>query len=343
MAKVFLTGASGFIGSHIAELFVQNNIPLRCLVRKTSDITFLKQLRVEIVNGDILNQEDLQTALDGVDFVIHTAGKSSDWGDYVDYYQQNVVGTMNVLKACQIHHINNVIITGSISSYGEENNSTIKDENSPTDSHYNYFLDRIFPSSMNYYRDTKAELTQKACAFARENNMNLIVLEPAWVYGEREFSSGFYEYIKAVQKGMRFAPGSKDNLFHVLYAPDLAEAYFLAYMKRISGTHRIIIGNPQAEKLYDIYLLFCKSAHLPSPRLIPKLFVYPIGFIMELFASIFRFKNPPLLSRSRVNMMYDHIAFSTEKSRTMLGFEAKTSLTEGIKKTVRWYQQKGFL
>jgi len=343
MNKVLLTGAGGLIGSHIAELFSRNNIPLKCLVRKTSHISFLKQLNVEIVYGDILQKDSLQRALTDVSFVIHTAGKSSDWGSYQDFYKNNVTGTMNLLKICNALHINDIIITGSISSYGEENCPEPKNEESPLNSHYPYLFDKQFPSSMNYYRDTKALLTQQACEFAREKCMNLTVLEPVWVYGEREFHSGFFEYVKAVERGMKFAPGSRKNCFPVIYAPDLAEAYLIAYQKRLSGINRFIIGNPITPKMNDIYSLFCQFADLNSPKLIPKCLIYPLAFGMELIASIFSSRKSPLLTRSRVNMMYDHIDFSVAKAREILGFEAKTSLQEGISKTVKWYQENGYL
>ncbi|HNX01186.1 MAG TPA: NAD-dependent epimerase/dehydratase family protein, partial [Candidatus Cloacimonadota bacterium] len=283
------------------------------------------------------------TALGDVDFVIHTAGKSSDWGKYPDFYQANVLGTMNVLKSCNSAGINNLIITGSISSYGEEDCRIIKNEDSPYDSHYPYFLDKLFPSAMNFYRDTKAILTQKACEFAKDHQMNLTVIEPAWVYGEREFNTGFYSYVKAVQDGMNFFPGSTSNKFHVIYAHDLAEAYLQAYHKNLKGINRVIIGNATAERLNDIHSLFCVSANLKPPILIPKFLIYPIAFWMELFATLFSKKEPPLLSRSRVNMMYDRFEFSVDKARKILGFEAKTSLQDGIGHTVDWYIQNGFL
>jgi len=389
MAKVLLTGASGFIGSHIAELFAREGISLtnnescffatdpdkpsfphpgldlgspliagdscfrrneekesfqvRCLVRPSSDLSFLKQLNVELVYGELRDKESISRALSDVDFVIHTAGKSTDWGKDSDFYSDNVLGTMNLLKACHQAGIRDLIITGSISSYGEENCHLVKTEDSPSESHYSYFLDKLFPSAMNYYRDTKALLTQKACAYAAKNQMNLTVLEPAWVYGEREFSSGFYAYTKAVQDGMRFAPGSTKNNFQVIYAADLAEAYLLAYRKRLQGVNRIIVGNPSPAKLNDIYRLFCTEAGLKPPKLLPKWLVYPIGFWMELVASLVGQKEPPLLTRSRVNMMFDNIEFSSQKAKQLIGFKAKTPLPEGIKQTVSWYQQQGLL
>lgn len=341
--KVLLTGASGFIGSHIAELFSQKNILIRCLVRRTSNLSFLKQLRVEIEYGDITDAESVRTALKDVDFVIHTAGRASDWGSYQDFYENNVTGTINVVQACRDARIKDLIITGSISSYGEENSGTVKNEESPYNSHYPYFLDKIFPSAMNYYRDTKAILTQKACSIAAANYLNLTVLEPAWVYGEREFNTGFYAYVKAVRQGMRYAPGSRHNKFYLIYARDLAEAFLLAYRQKLSGVNRIIIGNPSAVALNEVYTLFCRAAELKPPRLLPKILTSPVGFGMELVAAVCSAKEPPILTRSRVNMMYDNIEFSAAKAKRLLGFEAGTPLREGIARTVAWYRQNGYL
>lgn len=343
MNKVLLTGASGFIGSHLAELFSSERIPLKCMVRPSSDISFLRQLNVEILEGDITDLASIQKALIDVDFVIHTAGKSSDWGRYQDFYRANVLGTLNMLRACKISKIENIIVTGSISSYGEEDCKESKNEAYPYDSHYPYFLDQIFPSAMNYYRDTKAILTQKTSEFASDNKMNITIIEPVWVYGEREFNTGFFEYMKAVQAGMCYAPGDKHNNFHVVYARDLAQAYLLAFERKLTGINRIIIGNPEAHKMYEIYSMFCKSANLKPPKLIPKCLIYPIGFWMELIATVLSRKTPPPLTRSRVNMMYDNIEYSVAKAKEMLGFEAKTSLQDGIERTVEWYKQKGLL
>jgi nucleoside-diphosphate-sugar epimerase len=343
MGKVLLTGAGGFIGSHIAELFAQQNIPLKCLVRASGDHTFLQSLGIETITGDITDLSSLISALSDVDFVIHAAGKASDWGRYKDFYEINVKGTLNLMEACKSQNIHDVIITGSISSYGEEDCPIIKSETSPSDSHYPYFLDRIFPSAMNYYRDSKAIQTQAACQFAAANQINLTVIEPAWVYGEREFHTGFYEYLKAVQAGMRFSPGSKTNKFHVVYARDLALAYLAVYQQKLIGVNRIIIGNPEPEKLNDIYTLFCQAANLIPPQLLPKWVTYPIGFVWELAATVLSRQQPPLLSRSRVNMMYDNIGFSVQKAKELMGFEAKTSLQEGINRTVAWYRQNGYI
>ncbi|MCF8371380.1 MAG: NAD-dependent epimerase/dehydratase family protein [Bacteroidales bacterium] len=341
--KVMITGASGFIGGHVAECFCKNGIEVSCLVRESSSLTYIEMLPVKFINGSISYLPFLENVFRGMDSVIHLAGKVSDWGDYEDFYETNVVGTLNVLKACQANHIQNVLITGSISSYGEENSIEVKSEDSPYNSHYQYFLDSIFPCKMNYYRDTKALATMEAIQFANANHINLTVIEPVWVYGENEFNTGFFEYLKSAKAGTPFLLGSKKNKFHVVYAGDLARAYFLAFSRKLQGINRIIIGNAEVGKMEHIFSTFCKSAKVKKPNNLPKTIAYPIGFLLELFYTVFKMKHPPLLTRGRVNMFYDSIEYSTDKAKKLLNFTNELCLEEGIERTVNWYKSNDLI
>jgi len=168
--------------------------------------------------------------------------------------------------------------------------------------------------------------------------MNLTIIEPVWVYGEREFSSGFYEYMKTMKYKLPFFPGSRKNKFHVVYVKDLARAYYQAFQKRTRGVQCYIIGNKEAEKMNNIYDLICREMQKKKPANLPKQIIYPIALTMEIFAEIFKTKHPPLLSRSRINMFYDNISYDTSKARKELNFLPEYSLEESIKKTVAWYK-----
>lgn len=343
MNRVMITGATGFIGSHITRAFCENQVRVGCLIRKGSNISNLEGLPVESRTADIRNSEDLIRALNGYDWVIHNAAKVADWGNYANFYQTNVLGTVNVLTACVQVGIKNIIMTGSNSVYGEENSSTVKDEASPYNSHYRYFGDSLFSCSLNYYRDTKALAKKEALAFAEKHNLNLTILEPVWVYGERELNTGFYEYLKTAKAGIPFLPGAKQNKFHVIYAGDLARAYFLAYTKQLVGQNCILVGNQQAESMDRIYRLFCSEAGLKKPGNIPKALTYPAALLLELLYTIINSSRPPFLTRGRVNMFYDNLEFSVEKAHQILGFRNAFSLEEGIKRTVFWYKQQGLI
>jgi nucleoside-diphosphate-sugar epimerase len=341
--NILITGASGFIGGHVARYFAEKGEQVTCLLRPGSDTSFIDDIQMTRVAGDILDIESLEKAFKGMDFIIHIAARVGDWGKYEDFYNTNVQGTLNVLNAALHNNIRDVILTGTVSSYGEENCKSPKDETNPYRSHYPYFLDRIFPSAMNYYRDTKALMTTESIDFARKNNMNLTIIEPVWVYGENEFSSGFYEYLKAVSSGMPFMPGSKKNLFHVVYAGDLAEAFYLACKKNLNGIHRIIIGNEKPELMNQLYKNFCLAANLKMPRNLPKCLVYPVGFILELISTVLNKTSPPILTRARVDMFYDNIAYRTDNAYELLSFRCKTDIVSGINNTVTWYIQHKYL
>lgn len=340
---VMITGANGFIGSHIAREFRENRARVGCLIRKSSKLANIEGLGLELKIGDIRNIEELTRAFQDYNWVIHNAAKVADWGDYDEFYQVNVVGTLNVLTACVQAGIKNILMTGSNSVYGEENSFVVKDEGSPYNSHYQYFGDSLFPCKLNYYRDTKALAKREALEFARRHDLNLTILEPVWVYGEREFNTGFYEYLKTAKGGIPVVPGTKQNKFHVIYAGDLARAYFLAYKKELKGINSILVGNEHPENMNKIYQLFCSEAGFKKPGNMPKALTYPAAFFMELLFTLFNSPNPPLLTRGRVNMFYDNIEFSIEEAKKLLGFKNSFSLEEGVKRTVLWYKQQGLI
>lgn len=344
MEKVIITGASGLIGSHIIELFLSKNIHPVCMVRENSSTDFLNSIGADIVYGDITDLKKMMRVFGmGIDFIIHTAAKVSDWGSYKDFYDVNVTGTLNVLKAANLNNIKDIIITGSVSCFGEESSQVIKGEDYTYSSHYNYFLDKIFPSALNYYRDTKAEANRKAIEYAKENYLNLTILDPAWVYGEREFHSGFYDFLKMVKSGIPLMPGSKYNKFHTIYVRDLAKIYYIAYQKRLEGINEILAVSPEAELQCKIFDMFCRKAKLKPPKRLPKFLIYPPAFLTELFYTVFRIKTTPPISRARVNTLYDNIEYSSRKLTCLLDYQPDYSLEEGIENTVRWYKENNYI
>ncbi len=247
-----------------------------------------------------------------------------------------------VLEACRVNGIKQIILTSSCAVFGEENNFAVKDESEPYRSHYPYFLDKVFPCAMNFYRDTKQIAFDSAVSFAKKENQNLTILAPVWVYGEREFNTGFYEYIKTA-RSVPFIMGSRKNKFHVIYAKDLAKAYYLVYKAKPQGVNIYIVGDDTAQPMEKIYSLFCENAGFQKPKNLPKWLVYPIAFMMELLWTVFKSKTPPMLTRGRVNMFYDNIEYNTQKIRNELGFACDFTMDNAIKRTVNWYKEGGYL
>jgi nucleoside-diphosphate-sugar epimerase len=343
MNKTLITGATGLTGSHVAEYFLQNNENTVCMVRKSGNIDFLKQINAPIRYGDIIDTHSLLSAMQDVGTVIHTAAKVADWGDYDKFYETNVIGTINVLRAAYLSGIKDVIITGSISCYGEEDSKKVKDEDCEYASHYKYFMDSIFPSAMNFYRDTKAQANIEAIKYAEEKMMNLTIIEPAWIYGEREFHSGIYDYLKTLKSGLKLMPGSKKNKFHTIYARDLAKIYYLAYKSNLKGIHKILAVDPEPKLQYQLLDALTEEAGLAKPKRIPKSTIYPPAFILEALYKLIGIDTPPPISRARVNIFYDNIEYSCKKAQHLLGFTPDHTFQEGVANTVKWYKENNLL
>ncbi len=341
--KILITGANGFIGHHLVRVFLEKGYEIRVLVRENSDLSLLKKFDIEYFYGDIRDTKSLKKALDGVDGLIHNASLVKDWGNYRDFYEINVNGTKNILEICKKNEIKKILITGTNSVYGEENNHIIKDERYKLDSHYKYSLDKIFPSKMNYYRDTKRMAKELINDYAIKNKMDIVIIEPVWVYGEGEVNGGFYQYIKSIKDGMKIMPGSKKNKFSVIYVRDLADIYLKLFEAENRGVESYLATNPDIKYMDEIYTTFCQKSSLNKPKYIKKGLIYPIAFLIEAFYTIFKIKNPPLLTRARINMFYDNIEYRGLKVEDKIGPIKYTSLEEGIEKTVNWYKEQGLI
>jgi nucleoside-diphosphate-sugar epimerase len=343
METILLTGATGFIGSHILEALQDAGHEVICFARPAGDCSHIRSRGASIRFGDIRDRAALDRAVRGCTAIVHAAACARDWGPWRDFVSVNVQGTARLLCAAADAGIRTVVMTGSISSYGEEHCLQAKDESWPDNPHYPYFADRFFPCRMNYYRDSKARATWCAADLARKRGLNLTILEPVWVFGEREFTTGFYEYVKTVGKGMRCMPGNDSGTLPVIYAPDLARAYTAAVERTLAGVHRMIVGMPEPVTTRRLFGEFCRQAGLNPPRLLPKALVYPLAFCLELGATLAGSPRPPLLTRARVNMFYDSLNFSSAKAHRLLGFSCRHTLEQGIENTVRWYRDRGYL
>jgi nucleoside-diphosphate-sugar epimerase len=344
--KIFLTGASGFIGSHITEEFANKNYLLKLFLRKESPTKFLngiiRKSNVTKSFGDVIDKKSLEEAMKGCDVIIHNAAKVDDWGSYDDFYNINVKGTRNVLQAAKKNKIQQFILISSNSVIGEEDCKTPKNEKSNYKPKYPYFLENIFPSAMNHYRYTKMLSEKEAINFCSVHNINLIVIRPVWVYGPRELHAGHYYFAKSRLEGNRFFPASKNTLFHTIYVKDLSNIVFQLTNKGLTGINIFNVGSKKVNTLTQFWGEICKKLRRTNPIYLPKWIIYPIGLMMELTYTLFGSKKAPLLTRARVNMGYSNNIYDTKKIHSLIRFK-ETKLSDGVSETIKWWRDNGYL
>ncbi|MFC1594091.1 NAD-dependent epimerase/dehydratase family protein [Candidatus Omnitrophota bacterium] len=340
--KILVTGATGFIGSHLVRRLLRNGYDVTALVRRSSSLRFLPK-NIPIIYGDIRDLAAVRAALKGFDVVFHNAALVCDWGKKEDFYQINVEGTRNVLAGIEANGIKRLILTSTVGVLGEEDCTTAKTEESPYNPQIPYFLSRIFESDMNHYRFTKMMAERQAIAFCKQHSINLTCLRPTWVYGPREFHAGLFCFAQALLSRIPLIPVGRNNYFHVVYVEDVVRAMVAALEKNLEGIHTFIIGNEHPPFAKDYIGMLSTALGVKMPRIAAQSIFYPIGFLLELVYKLCNIKAAPLLTRARVKMFYCNNIYDTSKARGELDFVAQTPLDVGIAKTVRWWRQNKFL
>jgi len=323
-----ITGATGLLGSHVAEQLVARGDRVRALVRPTSDLEFLRQLGVELKTGDLHDVESLCGFVHGADVVYHCAAKVGDWGPWRLYQREVIDATANLLEACRHVGIGRVLHVSSITVYGHPKpRAELVTEDEPLGQ--NLWV-------WDYYCRAKIQ----AEAICREYHGPLTVVRPGWMYGPRDRNS-LPRVVKALRAGRVKLLGSGDNLLNVLHAADAAQGAILAadHPSSIGEAYNLSSsGEITQRKLLDLL-----TDLLGLPRITKRMPFRPafwIGFLSEVIGHIIRIKRPPHITRYGVSLVGRSTAFSTAKARTQLGWKPRVSIEDGLYEALEWFRQQ---
>ena len=213
-----VTGATGLLGSHIVEQLRKRDMPVRVLVRRGADRSWLETQGVEFVEGDITEPASLERACAGVDAVYHSAAKVGDWGPWEEFQRVTIDGTRNMLAAAASAGVRRFVHISSISVYGYYTNDMTIDETFATA----YGLYR-----WAYYSKSKVAAEELAWDAHRSGKIEVTIIRPAWIYGPRDRTTIARLY-RMVRNGQAKILGRGDNRLNVVYAGNIAEAAIAA-------------------------------------------------------------------------------------------------------------------
>ncbi|OGP61917.1 MAG: hypothetical protein A2170_00110 [Deltaproteobacteria bacterium RBG_13_53_10] len=327
MLKALVTGATGFIGSHLAEALCQKGIQVRCLVRKTSHLNWLKPLHVEMVRGDCNHPDSLAEAVEGVDEVFHLAGVTRALEDKT-YFEVNGLGTENLVHAClkKSPGLRKFIYLSSQAAAGPCRNGGRKKES-----------DRCEPVSS--YGQSKRMGEEMALAHSHE--IPLIILRPCSVYGPRD--RDLYAFFRLLSKRIRLCLAGADRHVSLCYIRDMVDALLLAAESPESKGEIFFISDGRAYQMQEVGEIIARAMGIsPFSLSIPRWTLSGIASVTEYLA---RFSgNPPLLSKGKVEeMVQRNWVCDISKARDLLGFEPKFELQQGAKLTFDWYKEERWL
>ncbi|WP_394825158.1 NAD-dependent epimerase/dehydratase family protein [Pendulispora albinea] len=326
--NVLITGASGFLGSHVAEQLSLGGHSVRALVRRTSNRKFLESLsNVELVYGAVEEADKVEAAADGVDAIVHAAGIVKA-RNREEFHAINVGGTQNVIAAAkkQAGKIRRVVYVSSLEACGPSVNGDP--------------IDADQQNPITAYGRSKLEAERAIQAVKDE--LPVVTLRPTGIYGPRDVE--IFEVFKAVQRRVLPITGDGSAKVTFTYATDCAKAIIRAIEADIpSGRSYFITDGKiyvQREAMEEVERAIGKRAIIRKG--LPLGVISAVALGVETYG---KFANKAvMLTREKANMLAQpYWVCSTDNAMADLGWKPEVDWAEGTRRTVKWYRENGWL
>jgi dihydroflavonol-4-reductase len=326
--KCFLTGATGFLGSHVARQLLSRGAQLRLLVRPTSRLDNIADLPAERVVGDLRDLQSLKTGISGCEFVFHVAADYRLWSrNGQELYDSNVEGTRNVLTAARDSGVRRVIYTSSVATMGFGNNGRLTDEKTPV----------TLSNMTGDYKRSKFMAEQLAIAAARAGQ-NVVVVNPTTPIGERDIKPTPTGRI-VVDFLRRKFPAYVDTGLNLVDVTDCAHGHLLAMEKAVPG-ERYILGGENLT-LKQILDKLAAITGLPSPKVkLPYVVAYATG-VVDTVVSGKMLKREPRVTLDSVRMGRKKMFITSAKAERELGWNPGP-VDGALRRAVEWFRANGY-
>jgi dihydroflavonol-4-reductase len=325
--KALVTGGTGFIGSHLVEALLQRGVQVRCLLRKTSDLTWLKGLPIEMTFGDCRDKASLREAVKDIDQIFHLAGITKAVEDKT-YFEINAFGTEDLIRACLENnpYLQKFIYLSSQAAAGPCRNGNKKKESDP--------CEPISP-----YGQSKRMGEELVLAHTHE--LPLLILRPSAVYGPRE--KDIYTFFKFVSKRIKPCLNGQVQRISLCYVQDVIQAILLAAESQTKSGEIFFLSDGTDYRIEEIGDIFAQAMGVTALRIrVPKQMILGIAFFSEYFSKIS--KRPSLMNKWKAKEMIqkDWICDIT-RANTVLGFQPQFQLSQGARLTFHWYKKQKWL
>lgn len=324
----FVTGATGFVGSHVARILAEQGAQLRLLVRPASDLRNVEGLTADLVQGDLRDSSCLQKAVTGCEAVFHVAADYRLWvRDPAQMYRSNVEGTRAILDAARNGGVRRVVYTSTVATMGFMQNGHPANENSPVS----------LAGMIGHYKQSKF-LAEEVALHAGRSGMDVVVLNPTTPVGERDIKPTptgriIVDFLK------RKFPAYVDTGLNLVDVRECARGHVAALEKGRSG-ERYILGGENLT-LKQILDRLAAITGLPSPRTrVPYAVALAAGVIDQVVTGHI-FRGEPRATVDAVRMSRKKMFVSSEKAERELGWQPGL-VTDALRRAVEWFRTNGY-
>src|SRR4051812_30559778 len=325
----FVTGASGFLGSHVAKVLCEQGARLRLLVRASSNLKNLQGLNADTVTGDLRDPASLEKALAGCDTVFHVAADYRLWvRDPHQMYRANVEGTRALLDAARKNAVQRIVYTSSVATIGFTSNGHTADEDSPVS----------LEDMIGHYKRSKF-LAEQIALEAGRSGMHVVTVNPTTPVGEQDVKPTptgriVLDFLK------RKFPAYVETGLNLVDVRDCARGHVAALEKGKSG-ERYILGGENLT-LKQILDKLAAITGLSSPRLkLPYIFAFATGIIDETING--RMLNrEPRATVDAVRMGKKMMFATSAKAERELGWKI-VPVDDALRRAVGWFRDNGYV
>ena len=326
--KVFLTGATGFVGSHVARVYADAGAELRLLTRSSSNLTAIKEVKAEVVVGDLRDPESLRSAMTGCEAVVHVAADYRLWvRDPKSMYAANVDGTRELLRIAREVGVRRVVYTSSVATMGFRKDGTIVDENSPVS----------IEDMIGHYKRSKFLGELEAIKAARAGQ-EVMILNPTTPIGAGDAKPTPTGRIVVDFLNKKF-PAYVDTGLNLVDVDEVARIHLVALGQGTPG-ERYILGGENLT-LKQILDRMSSITGLPSPTLkVPNAVAMAFAFFDENFTGRLLGKEPRATVEA-VRMGQKMMFASSAKAERELGFRV-LPVYSALRAAIEWFIGHGY-
>jgi len=326
--KIFVTGATGFLGSHVARQLLARGADLRLLLRTTSRTDNIDGIAAERVIGDLRDPESLKKGMSGCEFVFHVAADYRLWApNRNELYDSNVEGTRNILQAARDSGVRRVIYTSSVATMGFGNNGRLTDERSPV----------TLANMIGDYKRSKF-LAEQLVLEAGRSAGNVVMVNPTTPVGERDIKptpSG--QIIVDFLRG-KF-PAYVDTGLNLVDVADCAGGHLLAMEKARPG-ERYILGGENLT-LKQILDKLAAITGLSSPKVkLPYAVALATG-VVDTVVTGKMLRRQPRVTIDAVRMGRKKMFVASSKAERELGWNPRP-VDDALRRAVDWFRANGY-
>ena len=326
--KVFVTGATGFVGSHVARLLADQGADLRLLTRKTSRTELIDSIQHERVVGDLTDAGSLARGMDGCEFCFHVAADYRLWTrDPREMYGANVEGTRNVIAAAQRAGVRRVVYTSSVATMGFGYDGTICDENTPVS----------MADMIGHYKRSKF-LAEQVAIEAGKKGANVVIVNPTAPVGEQD--------IKPTPTGRIILdflkhgfPAYVETGLNLVDVREIARGH-IAAMEKAKPAERYILGGENLT-LKQVLDKLATITGIPAPRVKLPYGVALASAVCDTAFTGLLLRREPRVTLDAVRMGRKKMWASSAKAERDLGWRI-VPVDDALRRACEWFVQHGY-